>query len=231
MKCKYICRETRDPEIFRLRYKVYVDEKHYVEENSVRDSSQIVEDELDKKAHIFGVYFGDRLIASARYNCTVSGDKLEALNMFPEYYGYLEKKTHISREYLSLIEISRIVVDESYRNTYAIPILFFEIFEHAVINYNIDGMVYKIRESEESLKNLYLNFKCKVIEDSVKEIKPYENKTDVLFLFGYMLLNELDLNFSHQKIYRVLEHVGGRKYIDRIKKLEQIIRNQKIKNA
>lgn len=224
MKYKYRCIESNEPDIFKLRYEVYVKEKHYIEE-STDALDKMIEDELDKDAHIFGVYFEEKLIASARYNCTLNGSKLEALEMFPEYHKFLENKCNTSYKDLSFIEISRIVVDKDYRNTYAIPILFFEIFEHAVEKYDIDGMVYKIRESEKALKSLYLNFNCKILENSIKEVKPYRNKGDVKFMFGYMLINELDLNFSDQKIYKVLEHFGGDDYVRRIRQLKKAITN------
>lgn len=225
MECKYICKETNDSTLYRMRYQVYVEEKHYMDSKSCNVKDGMVIDELDKEAHIFGVYFENQLVASARYNCTLKGSKLEALDMFQDYLYVLEDIAGKKIEDLNLIEISRIVVKEEFRNTYAIPILFYEIFEHAVNNYNIDGMVFKIRKTETLLERLYLNFNCKIIKNSIKFIKPYGNESGTEFLFGYMLLNDLNLDFNNQKIYKVLKHVGGTSYVERIGKLEDKIKD------
>jgi hypothetical protein len=231
---KLLCKETQDSEVFRLRYQVYVNEKKYMEEGSNNVKNGLVQDELDKTAHIFGVYCENKLVASARYNCTLNGSQLEALEMFSEYKNWMKNKIGKEFRELSLIEISRIVIDEKYRNTYAVPILFFEIFEHAVTHYAIDGMVYKIRKDEELLKSLYLNFNCKIIEDSVKNIQPYGNETSTAFLFGYMIIKELNLDLNEQKIYKILKRIGGSEYTNRImelsKKIQQVKGDKKYEN-
>ena len=232
-KYKYECFENYADQrnaLFRLRYDVYASEKKYIEDDSSFIYNNMIIDSLDDTAHVFSVNCDSILAATARYNCTISS-RLEVLECFPEYGNdYLKELFKISGRNIVLIEISRIATSPIFRNSLAIPVLFFHIFEHALYKYKFDGMVFKLRKAETTVRNLYKNFNCTIIDQSEKNISLYGNKEVDLFVFGYMSLVDFQICIAEQRVCKVLRSLDIDYYEERINKILNTIKQYQIDN-
>lgn len=164
-------------------------------------------------------------MATARYNCNVNS-QIETLKYFPEYNeNYLKSLSNTKKDHLVLIEITRIALDINFRNSYASVILFFTIFEHALKKYAVDGMVLKLREREKQLENLYLNFGCKILDESSKLINIYGSGDGDIYRYGYMLLSEFPEDLSNLKACKVLGRICDGYYKEKVDKVLERIRS------
>lgn len=221
--CKEIKEEEQLKKVYRLRYDVYVREMAYIESgNKTYINNDMVTDTLDETAHHFAVFYDKKIIAAARYNCSLFSD-LEALHTFPEFgEQYISKL--INYKDISIIEPSRIVVNKDFRHTYANLLLFYEIMEHAVINYGIDAVVTKIRKGP--LYTFYKHYGFILLEEFEKEIDMYKNSIPIKYCFGYLLMDETGFKKTQEMVTSLLYRYD-QKYVKRIELLMEKINERR----
>ena len=221
-ECREITQKDELEAIYKLRYKVYVEEMEYINyENKEYIFGEKVIDKLDSTAHHFAVFHNNTIIAAARYNLNSNH---EALEWFPEFGETYLKKMLCTSINLNIIEPSRIVISSDYRYTYANLLMFYEMIEHAVEMYGLDAIITKIRKGP--LYNFYRHYGFTLLQQYEKNLDIYNAHKKIQYCFAYILMNKQGFDATEKMVTKLLCLYDTR-YAERINNLTKKIEKRR----
>lgn len=217
LKCYCLYEQKEIEKTFKLRYEAFIGEKKNAC-NVFTNTS--LSDNIDEKAHHFGVYDNDELIAGARYAISNKSD-IAAFRFFPEYSYDFFKNLSGNKTSICIGEPDWVVLKKEYRFSPASLILLFHIIDHMLDNYPVDILVAMVEEG--NLVDFYRKFGFNIITESKREVDAYGNGDLTTSYIAYMNIDERFLQNTSNSMLNVLLDYNKEYYEEKINALRRRI--------